>query len=480
MRRPRPHRPHRPQRVARELWEQVCVHLLTRRVCTTRGKLLTIQLYSEKSLLRASPAGVLATTHVSLRLSRPSARAQEAASGRSSGSGRCLIGLDERGSCCGARVPQCPCRLGHSALAVRAALGGRGERPADIHRTLVVSPWVSGGSSAEPLSGAGTGERRSRPHASTPLPTPAQAAGPLRVPFPALLVPVVHFRPLKSQGFPCCPGPPLPTRREQRSRWPGGCGPVAHRAPDGGAAGRRGPGQAARVTPQGLAVGARLAGGRAVEGGAASTPGREERVPRLLCRGGLTSSGSCGGFPPCLLGARGPRGRSAGHAGFLGSMLSCSGGTPGLHQALHTETSVLPWKAQSHLCWGRQARQWLCRAPFSPQMRTACRTPRMPQPQPPGPPRTRGGRCSQPHDAAPKSWRACLRPLDRCPAARRYEAQPLIFYLLKSGQVPGLRTMKVSPTGGFLSIHQEVGGSACCQDNLGSCVSPPCWSPQPL
>lgn len=156
MRRPRPHRPHRPQRVARELWEQVCVHLLTRRVCITRGKLLTIQLYSEKSLLRASPAGVLATTHVSLRLSRPSARAQEAASGRSSGSGRCLIGLDERGSCCGARVPQCPCRLGHSALAVRAALGGRGERPADIHRTLVVSPWVSGGSSAGPLSGAGT------------------------------------------------------------------------------------------------------------------------------------------------------------------------------------------------------------------------------------------------------------------------------------------------------------------------------------
>lgn len=52
MRRPRPHR---RSRVARELWEQVCVHLLSHRVCTTRGKLLTIQLYSEKSLLTASP-----------------------------------------------------------------------------------------------------------------------------------------------------------------------------------------------------------------------------------------------------------------------------------------------------------------------------------------------------------------------------------------------------------------------------------------
>ncbi|XP_047583502.1 uncharacterized protein LOC125098586 isoform X2 [Lutra lutra] len=29
-------RPHRRSRVARELWEQVCVHLLTHRVCTTR------------------------------------------------------------------------------------------------------------------------------------------------------------------------------------------------------------------------------------------------------------------------------------------------------------------------------------------------------------------------------------------------------------------------------------------------------------
>lgn len=208
-----------------------------------------------------------------------------------------------------------------------------------------------------PLSGAGTVRGRAGP-------TPAPHSPPL----------------LSLLG-------PLPTRREQRSRCPGGCGPFAHRAPDRGAAGWRQPGSGCTCDIAGT-------GGRGsprrrpwlwTEERAASTPGKEESVPRRLVSRRLTSSGSCDGFPPCLLRGRGPCRRSAGHASFLSSMLSCPGGTPGLHQALHTKTSILPWKAQPHLCWGREARRRLCGAPFSPQMPAACRTPRMPQPQPPGP-----------------------------------------------------------------------------------------------
>lgn len=133
-----------------------------------RHTVLTLWVYSEKSVQRASPP-VSSPTPAFLTTGpkhqpEPRGRHEKV-------TGQCLIwiGLDESGSCCWALVSQAslPPRL-LRALAFAAALSGRGERLADVHRTLVTSTRVSDVSSAVDSLRGRPSERQSQPHALAP------------------------------------------------------------------------------------------------------------------------------------------------------------------------------------------------------------------------------------------------------------------------------------------------------------------------